>query len=416
MSNTLFTPIKIGDIELQHRVAMAPLTRMRAHESHVHSGEPRFHYKLRWQPSWRARSPPALRHSERPLLSFTLTPLPHLTLNADIATEYYTQRASTPGTLIISEGCFLSPSAGGYGNVPGIWNSEQAAAWKKIVAGVHEKKSFMYMQMWALGRVAVPDELKKFGGGDLISSSDVPFDKMDKPRPLTIEEMGKWKSDYAAAAKRFVEEAGGDGVEIHCANGYLLDQFLQTNSNTRTDAYGGSVENRLRFPLEVVEAVVNAVGASKVGVRISPFNSFQGMKMPQKDIIETFGAYAKELKSRFPELAYLHAVEPRSILGVGEVTPGEGESLDFLFDIWGSKPFLAAGELNRERAFELCEKHPNAVSVWGRMFISNPDLPERIKTGAALTPYDRATFYNLGPEAVHGYTDYPFLGQGEYKP
>ncbi|KAL8293259.1 hypothetical protein RQP46_000953 [Phenoliferia psychrophenolica] len=355
MTPALFTPIKVGDITLEHRIAMAPLTRFRAHESHVHS---------------------------------------------DLAIEYYAQRASTPGTLIISEATFINA------NAPGIWTTEQAAAWKPIVKAVHDKKSFMFLQLWALGRAADPSVLKKEFGLDVTSASDIPFEGGATPRPLTIPEIQQYLESYATAAKNFVEGAGGDGVEVHCANGYTLNQFLDLNSNKRTDAYGGSLENRLRFPLEAVAAAVKAVGAAKVGVRISPYNSFQGMKMPMKDLKETYTAFVKELKSRHPDLAYIHTVDARSVLGLAdEVVPGEEETLDFLFEAWGDKPLVVAGNLTAERAYELTDKHPTAIACFGRHFIANPDLVERVRNGIPFTKYDRDTFYTPGPK---GYVDYPF--------
>ncbi|CAG8417253.1 unnamed protein product [Penicillium salamii] len=193
----LFEPLKIGTLQLNHRVVMAPLTRFRADNAHV--------------------------------------PLP-------IVSTYYGQRASVPGTLIISEATFISPRAGGYPNVPGIWNSEQIAAWKEVTNAVHEKGSVIFLQLWALGRVAVP-EIAKTEGFDVVSSNEIQI----------------FVAEYAQAARNSIE-AGFDGVEIHGAGGYLIDQFTQNNCNKRDDEYGGSIENRSRFVLEVASAVSNAVG------------------------------------------------------------------------------------------------------------------------------------------------------------
>ncbi len=194
---------------------------------------------------------------------------------------------------------------------------------------------------------------------------------------------------------------------VHGANGYLIDQFTQLNSNKRTDKYGGSVENRCRFGLEVAQAVTAAVGASKVGLRLSPFTYFQGMKMARiEDIRETFGYFATELKKRFPDFAYLHLVEPRAS-GLEDAEVREGESLDFLAGIWGPKPLLIAGGLKAEDAERSTRKYQNSVAVYGRYFISNPDLVARIKHDVPFRPYDRSKFYLFGPEAVDGYTTYP---------
>lgn len=215
------------------------------------------------------------------------------------------------------------------------------------------------MQLWALGRAADPDVLKsELPGADIVSASNIPFEGGPTPRALTKVEIQQYVADYAKGAKRFIEEAGGDAVEIHGANGcvetlflllffvcllflpttvanphlaysYLLDQFLQTTCNDRTDDYGGSVENRARFLLDTIDAVVAAVGAEKVGFRLSPYSTFQGMKMPLKDIHETFSFVVKRVVERYPNLAYIHAVESR-IAGNTDIEPEKEETLDFL--------------------------------------------------------------------------------------
>ncbi|KAK4705415.1 NADPH2 dehydrogenase, partial [Phenoliferia sp. Uapishka_3] len=363
-SQALFTPIQVGDVTLQHRVAMAPLTRFRATKDHVH------------------------------------TPL---------GTEYYTQRASVPGTLIISEATFISPSAGGYDHAPGIYNPAQIAAWKEIVDAVHAKGSFIYLQLWHLGRAASPDVLKAEVGGpyDVVAPSALGFEGGATPRALTLEEIKALPAMYAEAARNFVEGAGGDGVEIHSANGYLIDQFLQTNSNKRTDSYGGSVENRIRLGLEVTAAVVAAVGAKKTAIRLSPFSPFQGMKMPLADSRETFSAYTAAIKAAHPDFAYIHVVEGR-VAGNTDVEDKAEESLEFLRKIVTEPTvFVAAGSFKSENSIKYAEEHKNTVIAFGRYFISNPDLPARIQQGVELTPYNRDTFYLMGPTHPEGYTDYP---------
>ncbi|KWU44494.1 NADH:flavin oxidoreductase/NADH oxidase [Rhodotorula sp. JG-1b] len=362
-SSALFQPIRVGRMDLKHRLAMAPLTRFRADEHHVHQ---------------------------------------------DLAVEYYGQRASEPGTLLITEATFIDPVAGGYPNVPGCFNADQVAGWKKVVDEVHRKGSFIYLQLWALGRAADPSNLKKEANADVVSASDIPFEGGAKPRPLSKQEIQDYVNYYARAAKLFVEEAGGDGVEIHNANGYLLDQFLQSVSNNRTDEYGGSIENRARFPLEVARAVTDAVGADRVGIRLSPYSSFQGMKMKTtQGIKETFSYFVEQLRQRHPEMAYVHAVESR-IAGNATVDVDDAETLDFLHDIWAPRPFLIAGGFDAETAPVAADKYSNTVVVMGRYFISNPDLVRRIREGIPLTKYNRDTFYLYGPDKKEGYTDYPF--------
>ncbi|KAL8279466.1 hypothetical protein RQP46_008028 [Phenoliferia psychrophenolica] len=363
-SNPLFTPIQVGSIALLHRIALGPLTRLRAHATHVPS---------------------------------------------DLQLEYYTQRAS-PGGLLLTEGTFCSPAASGLITNPAIYTPAQTAKWGEIVKAVHGKGAKLVMQIYHMGRAADPAALKLEEGGpfDVVAPSPIAL-KGDAssggvsqsgamPREMTIGEIEESVRDHANAARNFVVGAKGDGVELHLGNGYLLDEFLQTNSNKRTDKYGGAVEDRTRFALEAIDAIVEAVGASKVGFRITPFSTFQDMRMPPKDIKETFGFLVSEIKKRHPTLAYMHVVEPR-IAGAVDKAVDEGESLDFLHDIWAPKVVLVAGGLTPESARELVEKRSN-VAVFGRKFISNPDLPARVKDGLPLADYDRSTFYGGGREGI----------------
>jgi NADPH2 dehydrogenase len=232
MTHALFTPIKVGGMNLNHRIVLAPLTRLRAHLTHV--------------------------------------PGPY-------AATYYAQRASVPGTLLISEGTYISQAAGGKDFVPAINTQEQIAGWKEVTDAVHEKKSFIYCQLWALGRAAFPDVLAKENNSPLVSASPIPLSirPTSVPHALTESEIKTCITTYAAAARNAME-AGFDGVEIHGANGYLIDQFLQEVSNTREDNWGGSIEKRARFAIEVVDAITKEVGAEKVGIRLSPWSPFQG--------------------------------------------------------------------------------------------------------------------------------------------
>ncbi|KAJ6492062.1 NADH:flavin oxidoreductase/NADH oxidase [Mycena sanguinolenta] len=365
MSSSLFQPLTIGSFSLQHRVVLAPLTRLKADAKHV------------------------------PLLP--------------LVKEYYSQRASTPGTLLIAEGNIIAAKAGGFPNMPGIWSPEQIKAWTEVVNEVHAKGSFIFLQLAALGRGAFPEILKAEDPTfSVVSASDIPATKDgEKPRPLTVAEIEEYVGLYVQAAKNTME-AGFDGVEINAATSGLPDQFLQDVSNNRTDAYGGSVENRARFPLEVLKAVAEAVGGKKIAIRLSPWSPFGGMGMA--DPVPTFSYIVSEIKRLFPDLAYLHLIEPRIAAGedVDKSAENAMQSNDFLREIWGDRPLISAGGFSRESAIELTDKRKNALVAFGRHFIANPDLPLRFKKNIALHPYDRPTFYLPGLDAPTGYTDQPF--------
>ncbi|KAJ7759574.1 hypothetical protein B0H16DRAFT_1313257 [Mycena metata] len=358
----LFEPLKVGNATLQHRVVLAPLTRYKADEAHV----------------------------------------PYLPLVSD----YYAQRASKPGTLLITEATFIAARAGGYAHVPGIWSPAQIKAWKSVTDAVHAKGSFIFMQLWALGRVAKAEQLQSEDDSfAYVSASDIPLaGRSGPPRPLTVPEIKEYIGLYAQAAKNAIE-AGFDGVEVHGANGYLPDQFLQDVSNKRTDKYGGSIENRARFTLEIVDAVVGAVGAEKTSVRFSPWSPFQGMGMA--DPLPTFSYVISQFAARHPGLAYLHLVEPRIN---GNTTTDESlsshESNDPLRALWGPRPLIRAGGFTRDGAIEAAES--GDLVAFGRFFTSNPDLPERLEREIPLNSYDRSTFYLIGENAPRGYTDHAF--------
>jgi NADPH2 dehydrogenase len=320
--------------------------------------------------------------------------------------EYYEQRGSVPGTLLITEATFISPKAGGYSNAPGIHNAAQIKAWKAVTDAVHAKGSFIYCQLWALGRAAKPETIEA-EGFDVHSSGNLPMaEDAATPRALTEEEIQSYIKDYAHAARSAIE-AGFDGVEIHGANGYLIDQFIQDTSNNRTDSWGGSIENRARFAIEVTKSVIAAVGADKTAIRLSPWNPFQGMKM--KDPKPQFSYLVSALKEL--KLSYLHLIESRF---------DDEEPINFVLDIWGkTSPVVIAGSLAREngvllagnhpkKALTLVEKYPNSdvIAAYGRYFIANPDLPYRIEKSIPLREYDRNTFYT--PMSTVGYTDLPF--------
>ncbi|KIY72419.1 NADH:flavin oxidoreductase/NADH oxidase, partial [Cylindrobasidium torrendii FP15055 ss-10] len=362
-SSKLFQPIRVGHVELQHRVVLAPLTR------------------------WKA------------------TQKTHVPFTA-IVKEHYAQRASRPGTLLISEATFISPLASGYDYAPGIWSNEQIAAWKEITNGVHAKGSFIFNQLWALGRTAQPDMLRSDDPAlEFLAPSPLGLPQRSEiPREMTREEIKSVISDYATAASNAVHKAGFDGVEVHGASGYLVDQFLQDISNQRTDEYGGRIENRARFALEVIDAIIQEVGAERTAIRLSPWSSFQGMRMT--DPKPTFAYLVSRIKERYPNLAYLHVVEPR-VDGVQtlEVIP-EGWDNDFLRDIWAPLPFIAAGGFTGAAAKEIADSKGNLVA-FGRSFIANPDLPSRLEKDIPLATWNRSGFYIPG-NVSEGYNDYPF--------
>ncbi|KIM43881.1 hypothetical protein M413DRAFT_443761 [Hebeloma cylindrosporum] len=376
-SPALFQPIQVGDMHLAHRVVMAPLTRFRADENHV--------------------------------------PLPFMA-------EYYAQRSSVPGTLLISEATFIAPQAGGFANVPGIWNEQQIAEWKKVTDAVHKNKSFIYLQLWALGRAASPRQLAKeskltgqplpyVSASPLRLSTSNPSDPT--PQALTLTEISQYVEFYAQAAENAVHKAGFDGVEIHGANGYLVDQFLQDVSNKRTDKYGGSVENRARFGLEVLDAVVKRVGPKNVGLRMSPWSPYQDMGM--KDPVPTYTHYIKQIIQRHPDLAYIHATEKRMESEKGpnatsDTFVAEGTENDFIRELWSAygtngRRLITAGGYTRDTGMRVSQRKGDLIA-YGRLFISNPELPYRLEKGLKVDKGDRSTYYNRADPK--GYTDYPF--------
>ncbi|KAJ6495325.1 FMN-linked oxidoreductase [Mycena sanguinolenta] len=359
-TSKLFQSTLVGDIELSHRIVYAPTTRLRADPNHV--------------------------------------PLP-------LVAEYYRQRASTPGSLLISEATFIAPQAGGFEHAPGIWSDDQIAAWKQVTDAVHAKGAYMYLQLWALGRAAEIDVLTAEGlKNEYVSASDVPIPGRQPPRALTEEEIQEYVQLYATAASNAVHKAGFDGVEIHAANGFLLDQFLHDRSNLRTDAYGGSAENRARFPLEVAEAVVKTVGQKKTAVRISPWGTFNDMYFEHPK--PTYAHFVTQLRDRYPELAYLHVVEPR-VDGLETVDIKDGYSNDFIRDIWGDRRLISAGGYTRETAIAAAEEKGDLIA-FSRPYIANPDLPYRLLHDIALAVGNRALYYVPGSVDPKGYTDYPF--------
>ncbi|KAJ0419766.1 hypothetical protein BJY00DRAFT_285494 [Aspergillus carlsbadensis] len=329
----------------------------------------------------------------------------HLTHRIAMAT-YYSQRACVPGTLLIAEASFISPSQIGFANGPGIYNEKQIAGWRTVTDAVHNQGSFIVCQLLAVGR-AVDPAFARDRGVEVLSSSAIPLDAEHAvPRAMALDEIQQTVTDFATAATNAMR-AGFDAVEIHGAYGYLIDQFLQDTCNTREDTYGGSIAKRSRFALEVVQAVARAVGPQRTALRLSPWSRVQGMRMA--DPVPQFAHVIRELAAL--GLAYLHLVSAR-VHGFEDVDAPVGEGLEFAFKLW-SGPILVAGGFDAEsaRRFVNAEGEDvggrgNVVVVVGRPFTSNPDLVFRIREGIPLAPYRRESFYT--PRALEGFADFPF--------
>ncbi|MCL2717052.1 MAG: alkene reductase [Alphaproteobacteria bacterium] len=362
----LFTSLQVGACRLDHRVVMAPLTRMRA--------DP---------------------------VSFAPRPL-----NA----EYYHQRG-TPGGLIIAEAAAVMPEGRGSPATPGIYSQAQIDGWRQVVDAVHAKGGVIFLQLWHVGRAShssfhngappvAPSAIAITTEGMRATTADFGSAAYETPRALETEEIAGIVEAFRQAGTNALA-AGFDGVEIHAANGYLIEQFLQERSNQRTDAYGGSIENRARLLLEVTEALTAACGADRVGVRLSPYGVANGSG--EADPMPLYSYVVEALNGR--GLAYLHLVEPRSSgAGRTDVTRDNVPAAMTLFrPLWRGVLITAGGFTADSANAAVAEGHADAIA-FGRFFISNPDLPRRIKDGLAFNPYDRSTFY--GGDAK-GYTDYP---------
>lgn len=361
----LFKPLKVGQSTLEHRIVFPPLTRQRNDDDHV--------------------------------------PLP-------LMEKYYADRASTPGTLIIAEATAIAHGEEGNYNNPGLVSDQQVEGWRKIIDGVHANNSIFFQQLWAMGRASQPAHLAE-RGFPYRSSSDVPMKGSDiAPRAMTEEEILETIESFAETAKRAVS-AGADGVEIHSAHGYLLDQFLTVGVNKRTDKWGGSIENRARLTLAVVKAVVEAIGAEKVGIRFSPYASFQGSE--KNDFIELYTYLIAELKKMDAKFAYLSLVEAvgdPAVIVLDAKGVHQEKSLEFMLEAWDnfSPVIVAGGYTPQSAAWAVEDKYSkwDVMVAFGRHFISNPDLVFKIQNGIPLAPYNRATFYNV--KEWLGYNDYPF--------
>jgi N-ethylmaleimide reductase len=365
----LFTPVNLGSLSLKHRVVMAPLTRSRSEQP---GGIP-----------------------------------------GDLMVRYYSDRASDGG-LIIGEATNISRTARGWFGAPGLYTDQQVEGWKRVVRAIHAKNGFAFAQLWHTGRSSHSDNQD---GRTPVSASVDPSYWKDpnhlvsapsgwvQPSPhraLNISEIRGIVEDYRKAATR-AKAAGFDGVELHAGNGYLLDQFLQDGSNRRTDTYGGSIENRSRFLLEVVEAVTLVWGGDRVAVRIAPAGTWNHMR--DSNPAALFTHVAAQI-NRFG-LAYLHVIEPR-VKGNVTIDKGQGPiAAEQLRKVFQGK-IIAAGGFEPDSAETTIETGVADAVAFGRHFVANPDLPLRIREGFALTPYDRNTFYTF--DSV-GYNDYPFVNE-----
>jgi NADPH2 dehydrogenase len=351
----LFKSLQIGDVVAKHRIGMAPLTRSRATDDRVPT----------------------------PLMK-----------------EYYSQRAAMPGTLIITEGTLISKICGGFPNAPSIWREDQIAAWRTITDEIHSNGCFIFCQLFETGRAA-DVEVAREEGLTIVGPSAIPTEEGNVvPQAMTLKEIKQTVQKFVEASKNAIK-AGFDGVEIHGANGFLLDQFIQDVSNKRYDEYGGSIENRSRLLNDVIKSVVNAIGPKRVGLRLSPWSTYQGMGM--KDPIPQFTDVIN--KANQSNIAYLHLIESR--VSGSEDCAGQ-DRLDFAYNLWNG-PLLVAGGYTPHGAQKLVdEKYPDKdiMVLFGRSFISNPDLVYRIRKDLDLSAYDRDTFYVC--QSPVGYSDYPF--------
>jgi 2,4-dienoyl-CoA reductase-like NADH-dependent reductase (Old Yellow Enzyme family) len=348
---TLFDPLKVGALELPNRIVMAPLTRSRADGG--------------------GRVP-----------------------NAMMA-EYYAQRASAG--LILSEATSVTPMGVGYADTPGIWSDEQVEGWKLVTEAVHKAGGRIFLQLWHVGRISdpvflngdtpvAPSSIKPAGHVSLVR----PIKDYETPRALDLEEIPGIVAAYRKGAEN-AKKAGFDGVEVHGANGYLLDQFLQDKTNRRTDAYGGSIENRARLMLEVTDACIDVWGADRVGMHLAPRRDSHDMG--DSTPLETFGYVARELGKR--GIAFICA---REAIGDDRLGPALKKAFGGVY--------IANEKLTKESAEQLLNSGEADAVAWGQWFIANPDLPARLKQNAPLNPARPDKFYAPGAE---GYTDYPAL-------
>lgn len=358
----LFDPYQLGDITLRNRVVMAPMTRAR---------------------------------------SFDTVPNPTMV-------EYYRQRASAG--LIVTEGTPISPEAQGYVYVPGIWTTEQINGWKRVTDAVHGEGGRIFCQLWHVGRLS-HESLQAEGRGPVSAGSvaaqgcqtfayneegEVGFIEVSAPRALSTDEVGRVSRDFADGAANALD-AGFDGVELHGANGYLVEQFLNPSTNTRTDLYGGSMINRVRFLLETIDKVSDEIGAARVGLRLSPFSDLFDMPA-YEEAADTYLHLATELSHR--GLAYMHLIDQKPD-GVRVLAP---EFLRSFREAFRGTVILAGG-MDRTLAHDLVDDELIDLPAFGQPFIANPDLVERLENDWPLAVPDPMSYYGGG--SAEGYIDYP---------
>ncbi|KAG2780414.1 putative 12-oxophytodienoate reductase 11 [Phytophthora cactorum] len=367
----LFMPVTLGGkspIQLKHRVAMAPLTRLRTGAE----GEPKA-----------------------------------------VAAEYYSQR-TTDGGLIVTEATDISKQGNGYYGAPGLYTQEQVEAWKPVTKAIHEKGGKVFVQLWHTGRVSHP--LNQPNGGLPVSASATSMEAVTShavtaegrkdhvtPRALEVDEIPGIVEDYKTATKNALA-AGFDGVELHAANGYLLEQFLCDATNKRTDKYGGSIDNRARFLFEAIEGILSVADSSKVAIRLSPYGIT--FACTDSNPLATYGYVIRKLNDY--DLAYVHLVEPNGWHFTGPLVP-EGGISPVLRPLYKGV-IVAAGGFNREKAIKNVEEGYDDIIAFGRDFIGTPDIVERLKADQPLNEYNTKTFYPRAWTDVleEGYTDYPF--------
>ena len=378
LKNTdLFKPLKVGEHTLSNKVVHPPTTRMRSLDDHSPS---------------------------------------------DLVLKYYDQRSKYDGSLIIAEATLVSEQAGFVGTNPGIWNEKHVKEWKKITQRVHENGSYISSQLWFLGRVADPQLLKDRGLDYVAPSAIYPDEDFKKKaeaarnplRALTEDEIHDLTHKTFTNAARKAMAAGFDYIELHAAHGYLLDQFLQPVTNRRTDKYGGSVENRARFLLELIDQLINIIGANKLAIRISPWAKFQGMKAEQDSThpIITFSYLLHELQKRADngnELAYVSVIEPRVNNNIDiDVSQQAGDNI-FVEQIWKGIILKSGNYTYDAPHFNtlLNDISDNRTLVgFSRYYTSNPDLVKRLYEGWDLTPYDRDTFYTTNNWGYNTWNNY----------
>lgn len=355
--NRLYEKTKLGNLELKNHVVMAPMTRSRSIGN----------------------------------------------IPGEIVAKYYEQRAEAG--LIITEGTSPSPNGLGYARIPGIFSKEQTAAWKQVTERVHKKESKIFVQLMHTGRIGhelnLPKSAKVLGPSAILAQGKMWTDEkgmLDHPVPkeMSKEEIQSTISEFVSASKNAIE-AGFDGVELHAANGYLLEQFLHPSSNQRTDEYGGSIENRIRFVLEVAKAVSAAIGKEKTGIRLSPYGAFNDL-YPFPETHEEYSLLAEKLNEI--GIVYIHLVD-HSSMGAPVVEPKTVSAIRNHF----KGTLILSGGYDAIRAEKDIESGNANLVAFGKPFLANPDLVTRFQKNIALVNFDETTLYTPGEK---GYTDYPF--------